>query len=429
MTSTKPRFGLNNLLWLNRRNLIASAEETTNPVEFLADLRPGLYWKPPWSSNPPPVAYVYCYPLDQAGLIPLLNWYFGRWTGGLPDSWELVGAGASVVANAGAKIHEYYARLTRTTDNCYLVQEVPSWGSLLGRYLTVGAWSWANVNYRARISIQAGTASAVSTYNTGVSAYEWLTATIEMPYDATGLEIRLENNGAAGVVGFDGVVLYLGQSAEATPHAQEVNYLALHDHNLADGAGQEVSLEYSEVPNTWAAPTVLLSAAPTANKTIWRDTQSPVSKAAWRLKFEGANGSNRPEVAVAAFGKYVELPNWISPGFDPWARTLASEVAETRHGVPLGRIVQRTPIPLSLEMPNPSVSFLGGDYLDIWSHLGDQGAEGQRGLPGFLAWNKGDFPDQAFYIYSPANAKGGSGGLVDATKGRMMRLDLLAVAE
>lgn len=438
MTATKVRFGLDNLLHENRMNL----RDVSNAAGFtsrnLADWRAGIYWKNAMDANPPSDAYVYVYPLNlidatsKGARIDVVNWYMRDWTAGAaaaPDGWALVGAAASVARDAApTKIDLYSAELTRAGTNCYLEQELDSPDDYIGRELTAGAWVYATVADRARITILTDAGSTSSAYHAGTSAWVWLEVTHEVEHDATEISIRLEVNGGDTAANFDGVACYIGDEIDSTPHAAAVDYLALHDHNCHT-MGVAVTLESSDDPGDWSTPTTRITMAFTSDKSAWKDIATAITKSAWRLKVTSATGSGQTAIGVASFGKFLEFPDWILPGFDPYKRVLRSALETTRNGTPIGRQIQRTPIPMTLTLPFPTKTYMTGDFLTLWNHLGESGSRCWRGLPGFLAWDSGGNGDSIFLVWSPEGAQVGSGGLMWSSQGREMRLDLLAASE
>jgi hypothetical protein len=410
MAASLPRLGCDNLLWDNRLHLRATTElDSDSVVGNLADWTGGRYWKPTFASNPPATEYIYCYPLATTDRINVPNWYFRDWSDGAaaaPDNWSLTGAGASVARSATMKIDLYSTEVTRAGADCYLGHTAANPTTYNGRELTMGAWIKAADANTGRITIYTDSGSTSSSYHTGGGAWEFITVTHEIEFDATTIELRCEVNSNNVAVSFDGVGLYYGDTCNATPHAEAVTYLAGYDHNLGTG-GFTLSLEYMDDqaaadPYDWSASTELLTISPSDDTSLWVDAATQ-SKRAWRLKFTpAATGSPAAYMAVASFGSYIELPYHFSLGFNPNDRTLRSELVRTSNGPPVQRGIRSTPVRLSFALTHVDESFVTGDFKTFWDHAGDSGSPG--GLPFFLQWDDGDHSGQTFFCSLPEGA-------------------------
>jgi len=141
---------------------------------------------------------------DIIGAIPLFqtinpanllyNGDFECWSGGTssaPDGWSLTGASATV-AQEGAtiKLGTYSAKVTRSGTDCYIrtnpdmhvAKGIAYW---VGRVVTYGCWVYATVASRVRIGFYDGVSYTYSSYHSGGSSWEWLTATITVDASAT----------------------------------------------------------------------------------------------------------------------------------------------------------------------------------------------------------------------------------------------------
>jgi len=407
MTQSKPRIGFKNLLYDNRLHLRASTELSTDyPVENLAEWTAGRYWRPTHVSTPPAIEYVYCYPLNKVDAtsggarLDVLNWYMRDWTAGAaaaPDNWTLAGASATVARDASpVKIDQYSAEITRAGADCYLSQSITS-GWSAGQQVTAGAWVYATVADRARVTIITDAGSTSSSYHAGSSAWVWLEATHEIEYNATTLAIRLEVKTGDTAANFDGVAMYLGSGIDSTPHASAVTYAAAHDHNYKS-SGMTVTVESSDDPGSWASPTTRLTFAPDDDTSTWIDGAS-VSKSAWRFKFAPAAAGSPPVyVAVLALGAYVELPEWLDIGWDPYRKELRSELVKAKGGAPIQRGIKREPARLSWSIQAIAETSVYGDLKDLWDHAGS-GSPG--GLPFFFQWDDGDHATQTLFCSLP----------------------------
>lgn len=405
---TNPRLGFRNVLYDNRRHLAASSEADDHPVENLADWSAGRSWKDVLSANPPTTRYLYCYMLDPVNRINVTNWYFRDWSFGAssdPDGWETVGTGATVAQSSNAKIHQYSLALTRASANCYEQQTVPSYQQYLGKKVTLGVHVYATVNFRGRISLYDGSTAHASSYHTGSSSYEFLTVTLEVPYNASTLDIRLENNGAGGVVLFDGVALYVGDSVSETPHATNIDYIAVYGHLLGSAARTVQMQTTSDAAigpsSSWSNVSgALLN--PDHDRACWANF-TQVSPKAVRFAIAGTNGSGQACIEVLSAGEYVELPDSFSPGFNPLDVVTESVIPTTKSGTPIQRTVRSAPIPLDISSEWVDEASVETYWLPFLLHC--TAKRGGKALPFFLQWNDNDYEDETFYCWIGDNSR------------------------
>lgn len=405
MAQAYPRLGCDNLLYENRNDLAATTTDTGYDVANLADWTPGTYWKPTFVSNPPATEYVYCYPLTETNKIRVSNWYFRDWSDGAssaPDGWTLTGAGASIARTASFnKIHDYGALITRAGTDCYLSQDVSGYEAYKGREVTLGAWALTSIASRARVTVDCGSSSSSSSYHTGGGSWEWLSVTIEVPYDATQIQLRLECKNGNTSPSFDGVALYLGDTAAQTPHAHEVDYLAAIDHNL-DTAGLTLSLEYTTDtdPSPASSWSTHLTLSTSNDKAGWIDTDTSQTRAAWRLKLTPATGSQAAALACVAFGTFLQLPELLGDGFNPYDRTLAARTPLTKSGTPIQRALRRVPRELDITVPPGTAE---ADLTGTWSTFTAHAID--AGLPFFFQWDDGDHGSDTFLSWLADGAR------------------------
>ena len=124
---------------------------------------------------------------------------YENWTGGVPDSWTVAGAGATATQlttfgqfRSGLSA----ALLTRSGADCSLTQdaatltEVAAWWQ--GRRVVLSASVYATVASRVRLVINDGVGSSTSSFHTGGSGWETLTVSRTMDASATQAVIGLE---------------------------------------------------------------------------------------------------------------------------------------------------------------------------------------------------------------------------------------------
>jgi hypothetical protein len=150
----------------------------------------------------------------------LSNGDFEAWSAGAsaaPDGWTLAGAGASVAREETIiKLGTYSVKITRAGANASLYQDIPTYANYKGRYVTLGKWVYATVASRARINVGDGAVNdAYSSYHTGNSTWQFLTATLLV--DATATRIRVIDQVTTGDTSayFDGAMCVEGSSAFA----------------------------------------------------------------------------------------------------------------------------------------------------------------------------------------------------------------------
>ncbi len=140
-------------------------------------------------------------------------WYAG--TAVAPTGWTLAGAGATIAREATIiKTKSYSAKLTRSGADTNIYQTFTN-TYYKGRPVTVGAWVYATVASRARISIYDGVDTTYSSYHSGGSSWEFLTVTRTLSASAT--EVRagvLIDTGDTSAY-FDGAILVEGSVVPA----------------------------------------------------------------------------------------------------------------------------------------------------------------------------------------------------------------------
>ena len=157
----------------------------------------------------------------------LPNAGFESWSaGGLaaPDGWSLSGRDAQVArATSVVKHGRYAASLTRRGADCDLrrglADDLGGLTYLRGRTFTLGGWVYATVPNRARLELGDGVTTSVSAYHSGGSAWEWLTATIDVDSAAPALLALCKLKQGNTTAWFDGLQLAEGTLAPAfTPN-------------------------------------------------------------------------------------------------------------------------------------------------------------------------------------------------------------------
>lgn len=147
----------------------------------------------------------------------LLEWSnMEDWVSGTtvaPTEHTLSGTGATIARNSSiVKRGTYSAAVTRVGNDATLYHDLPTYASYLGRKMTFGAWVYATVASRARLSIGDGVGTTNSSYHTGDSTWQFLTVTRNIDPTATRIRCGMEVNTGNTVGYFDGGVLVEGAS-------------------------------------------------------------------------------------------------------------------------------------------------------------------------------------------------------------------------
>ena len=148
----------------------------------------------------------------------LLNWSnFEDWVDGAsaaPTEHTLTGGSAAVAREStSVKKGTYSAKVTRVGADATLYHDLSSFTDYRGRKVTLGAWVYATVASRGRLSIDDGVSAASnSSYHTGGSSWEYLEVTHDINPCASQLRSGFEVNTGNTDVYFDGAILVPGDT-------------------------------------------------------------------------------------------------------------------------------------------------------------------------------------------------------------------------
>lgn len=145
----------------------------------------------------------------------LLDWgNMEDWVGGTsvaPTEHTLSGASATVARESTIiKQGLYSAIVTRVGADATLYHDYTGYASYLGRKMTFGAWVYATVASRARLSIGDGIGTSNSSYHSGVVGWEFLSVTRDIDPTATRIRCGMEVNTGNTAAYFDGCILVEG---------------------------------------------------------------------------------------------------------------------------------------------------------------------------------------------------------------------------
>lgn len=137
------------------------------------------------------------------------DWVNG--TSSAPTGHTLSGASATVARESTiVKRGTYSAKITRVGADATLYHDLTTYASYQGRLMTFGAWVYATVASRARLSINDGVGSTNSSYHTGDSTWQFLTVSRNIDVSATEIRCGMEVNTGNTSAYFDGALLVEG---------------------------------------------------------------------------------------------------------------------------------------------------------------------------------------------------------------------------
>lgn len=139
----------------------------------------------------------------------VINGHFARWTAGTsvaPDSWTLVGTGASVARSATAYRQAYSAQVGYGSADSYIKQAAAQYTHMKGKQVRAWAWVKASVPNQARIKVVDGVGTYTSSYHTGGGGWELLSVVATISASATKIELELHCE-SSGSIYFDSAVM------------------------------------------------------------------------------------------------------------------------------------------------------------------------------------------------------------------------------
>lgn len=356
----------------------------------------------------------------------LRNWVIDLWTAGgeiLPDRFEaFLGTPTSVLRTEDSQVGRYAMEITGAS--IAVGQEVvgDELEDLRGKTAWMGCWCKTSTAARARAAFLfrfpggtlsaevSGTPGGGGRIHTGGGTYEWLSTSVDVPFNATGVIPVGIQDGAGGdfAATWDGFYLVRADAEPAqAPQAQDVDYLTMTAHNLGT-AGVQAILEGSD--DNFASVTTVLTLAPSNDLTKWVDLEpiadggpGPSSFDAYRVRLSptAPGGACPAEIGMVAFGKYLQLPCPPLVPFEVLDEGFESEIPKTRAGAPLGRSIPRLTKRFNMRFQILYRDFVVDElYGKWWKHAG-----GTKGLPWFLQWNDGDYPEETFFVFLPDNER------------------------
>jgi len=163
----------------------------------------------------------------------LSNGDFENWSAGTavaPDGWLIYGASSTVAREATIiKLGTYSAKVTRVGEDCGLYQTIQISKGITywkGRTITYGCWVYATVANRVRIQLSDNVQTISSSYHTGNSTWQFLTATmiVGTSGSVTNIALICEIDTGNTSAYFDGAMCVEGESVFAFAD-KPANYL------------------------------------------------------------------------------------------------------------------------------------------------------------------------------------------------------------
>ena len=118
----------------------------------------------------------------------------------------------------------------------------------------------------------------------------------------------------------------------------------------------------------------------------------------YRLRVVQLSGSTMPSLAIAAIGSALEVPSYMSSGFDPLGRKVVGQSNRSEGGQPLGRVIDYEEWRENLRFENVSWSWLRNSFNPAWAaHL--------RSEPFGFCWDAASYADEVRLVQSGADYK------------------------
>jgi hypothetical protein len=130
----------------------------------------------------------------------------------------------------------------------------------------------------------------------------------------------------------------------------------------------------------------------------------------WRLKVLSPTGATMPSLAIAAFGEALDIPAYLTSGFDPLGRKVVGQSNRSEGGQPLGRVIdfEEWREPLKFELL--TWDWLRSSFNPAWAaHL--------RSEPFGFVWDADSHADEVRLVQSGSEYKTPhrTGGYADLT--------------
>lgn len=130
----------------------------------------------------------------------------------------------------------------------------------------------------------------------------------------------------------------------------------------------------------------------------------------WRLHIGQNSGSSIPSIAIAAIGEALEVPTYLSSGFDPLGRKVVGQSNRSEGGQPLGRVIDFEEWRETLKFEMVTWSWLRNSFNPAWAaHL--------RSEPFGFCWDAVSYPDEVRLVQAGMDYKTPhrTGALADLT--------------
>jgi hypothetical protein len=147
--------------------------------------------------------------------------------------------------------------------------------------------------------------------------------------------------------------------------AKSVDYWSVYGHDLYTHG---CTIELRGSTDNFSASDVLVDTfTPTSNDAFARLIAS-TSYRYWRLRITGATA---PSLAIAAFGMALDIPEYLTAGFDPTGRVIRGQYNRSELGHPLGRTVKFEEWSETLRFELLTWAWIRATWLPAWRvHVG-----------------------------------------------------------
>jgi len=168
--------------------------------------------------------------------------------------------------------------------------------------------------------------------------------------------------------------------------AREASYWAVYGHDLFARA---CTIELRASTDNFAASNVLVDSLTPASDDPFVRYFTSASYRYWRLNITG--GASMPSLAIAAIGAELDIPAYLSSGFDPLGRMIKGQYNRSESGHPLGRTVKFEEWAESLRFELVTWAWVRASWLPAWrAHVRDE--------PFIFSWDPSGHPAEVVLV-------------------------------
>lgn len=169
--------------------------------------------------------------------------------------------------------------------------------------------------------------------------------------------------------------------------AKAADYFLVYGHDLFT-QGATIELRGSN-DNFAADDNLVATKTPTDDNPFMMEFAS-VSYRYWRIRITGAT---MPSLAIAVPGAVMEIPSYLTPGFDPIGAKVKSSTNTSKQGHPLGKVVDFSEWKQTLNFEVVTWAWLRATWEPAWeAHL--------RSEPFVFVWESTSYSDELRMVVS-----------------------------